>query len=358
MLLFICILFFCLFVEFVRKLLPNKIINAICIIFIFLACSIMPAIKNITVGTDTNMYVNFFSMNMTYAEWWAIAGIEPGFAFCIKILQGVGLENYFYYFLFFSLLYNGLTISAIYKISSGKYLSLIIYLTCSSLYFLHFNVLRQSIALAFFIYSLTYLVNGKYLKSYLFILLATLFHFSAIILFAVPLIYKSLRKHPVFIIISSLFFLLLYSNASVLLSFVGDIIGTTKYAAYNKENNFGGGYFIFCALVFSIALYFLLKTKLKDNDKYIFFTYLLFMAFITWICMLVFGLKYDGPGRIINYFYVGILFVIPDWFKVLNEKYKPLLFLFIVLFSFAIFYYVFFISGLHAVFPYTINNYL
>ncbi|PRD16788.1 EpsG family protein [Pantoea coffeiphila] len=356
MLIFVSILILCFIAEAIRKVFPNKLINFLCVTFIIVLASIMPAIRDVSVGTDTNMYVKFFAMDWTYLEWWTIAGVEPGFASCIKLLQLFGVKDYFYYLLLYSVIYNTLIISTIYRLSSGKYLSLIVFLTSSSLYFSHFNILRQSIALAFFVFSLRYLLAGKTLKTYLVLVTAVFFHFSAVILLAVPVIYKNINRRPVLIVCASIAFLILYSNASFVLSFAGDLTGTSKYTAYKKTNSFGGGYFLYTSLIFFISTYILLYTKLRTDKNYRFYCYLIFMSFMTWICMLVFGLKYDGPGRIINYFYIGMLFVIPEWLKVVEKRAVPLIFFIIFAMNFMIFYYVFVISGLHAVFPYVINH--
>lgn len=358
MLIFVSILILCFIAEVIRKAFPNKLVNFCSVTVIVCLASVMPAIRDMSVGTDTKMYVNFFSVDWSYLEWWGIAGIEPGFASCIKLMQFIGLKDYFYFLLFFSIIYNALIIPTLYKISSGKYLSLIIFLTSSSLYFSHFNILRQSIALAIFIFSLRFLLAGNTFKTYFILVLAIFFHFSAVILLAIPIIYKNINKRPILIICASMAFLIIYSNASFVFSYAGDITGTYKYEVYTKSNSFGGGYFLYTSLIFFISMYIFLCTKLRDDKNYRFYCYLMFMSFITWICMLVFGLKYDGPGRIINYFYVGMLFIIPDWIKVVEKKAVPLIIFLILTINFIIFYYVFIISKLHAVFPYSINHFI
>lgn len=356
MLIFISIMVLCFIFEAIRKTFSNKLLDFFSVAVIVCLASVMPAIRDVSVGTDTKMYVDFFSMDWTYFEWWIVAGIEPGFAFSIKLMQLIGINDYFYFLLLYSIIYNTLIISTIYRISSGKYLSLIIFLTSSSLYFSHFNILRQSIALAIFVFSLRYLFAGKVIKTYSLLVLAIFFHFSAVILLAVPIIYKNINKRPVVIICASVAFLIIYSNASLVFSYFGDVVGTSKYTVYSKSNSFGGGYFIYVSLILFFSIYVLLYTKLRCDKNYRFYCYLMFMSFMTWICMLVFGLKYDGPGRIISYFYVGMLFIIPEWLRVIERKAVPLIVFLILIINLMIFYYVFVFSKLHGVFPYSINH--
>jgi len=76
---------------------------------------------------------------------------------------------------------------------------------------LNFNILRQSFAIGFFLLGYRSFVEKKWLKYYLYVFIAILFHNSAIILFFIPLLnFIKINKNSL-IIISSLFFIFLFT---------------------------------------------------------------------------------------------------------------------------------------------------
>lgn len=71
----------------------------------------------------------------------------------------------------------------------SKYVFLCIFFYAFSDYLVtNFNVLRHSYAIAFGLFSVTYLREGKYLKYGIFVLLAYMFHNSALLLLTLPLV--------------------------------------------------------------------------------------------------------------------------------------------------------------------------
>ncbi|MBA7847945.1 EpsG family protein [Klebsiella sp. RHBSTW-00465] len=335
------------------------ILKKCCLLLIVLLCSIMPGLRDISVGTDSPMYANFLLVDRSYHDW-LVSGIaiEPGFVFLIKIYQFFGFKDYSYFFFGTAILFNFLVISSIFKLSPSPTLSLISFLTFSTIYFSHFNVLRSSLALAFFIYSIPYLLNKQYKKCYILIFISIFFHISALIFLFMPSAYKYLRTKTALVIFISFVFMGVYSASSTILSLIGSIIGTTKYDSYSTESDIGGGFFAIYFLLMLICLISLSNNKLKNSDLYIFSVYMIFLATLTWFCIIFLGLRYEGPGRVVVYFYLGSIFIFPNLLQIFSPTSRyPLYFLLFFLFAMMA-YYVFVLKGVYGVFPYKINSYL
>ncbi|HEM7137755.1 MULTISPECIES: EpsG family protein [Acinetobacter] len=360
MYLYIFLIFLVLFISILPKLFGGNYSNKISMIVIIVLSSLMPAFRDITIGTDTYAYVEMFKKDYSYLEWLE-NGTELGFAFCIKLLQSFGFNNYFNYLLFFSILFNYLIISTIYKISKNIPLSLMAFLSFSTLYLFHFNVLRQSIALAFFVYSLPYIFSKQYFKTYVCIFLAFLFHYSAGLLFVFPIVYGFLKDRFYTVSALSTLSLYIYTKLTIVFTlFLGNAIGSDRYSSYDNQTtaNASGKIFLFNFFILFLVYLFSLFTKLKDDLEFRFFNYLMLLMVVTNFCITYLGLKYEGPGRILSYFYCGLIFIFPYLASVFRSESRVVVN--ILLIAFQLLYILFLInmSNLHEVFPYKINNFL
>ncbi|HFM2936828.1 TPA: EpsG family protein, partial [Escherichia coli] len=88
-----------LFLSFVGMHCKTRVLQKICIGLIVVICSLMPGLRDISVGTDSLMYANFLVVDRSYHDW-LVSGIaiEPGFVFLIKLYQFIGFTNYAYFF--------------------------------------------------------------------------------------------------------------------------------------------------------------------------------------------------------------------------------------------------------------------
>ncbi|MGC9625237.1 UNVERIFIED_CONTAM: EpsG family protein [Acinetobacter pittii] len=360
MYLYIGLIFLVLFVSILPKLLGGSYTNKVSMVTIIVLCSLMPAFRDITVGTDTYAYVGMFETHYSYAEWLE-NGTELGFASCIKLLQYLGFIHYFNYLLLFSLIFNSLIITTIYKISKNIPLSLVAFLTFSTLYIFQFNVVRQSIALAFFVFSLPYMFSKQYLKTYICIFLAFLFHYSAGLLFIFPIIYQLLKNKFYTVSVLSTIGLYIYTKLTmVLTSFLGGAIGSDRYSYYDNQitENASGKIFLFNLFLLSVISIFSIFSKLKDNIEFRFFNYLMLLIVVTNFCITYLGLKYEGPGRILSYFYCALIFVFPYLSSILKSESRAIFNTLLVVFQLMYILFLINVSNLHEVFPYKINNFL
>jgi hypothetical protein len=254
-----------------------------------LGLSILPAIKSKYVGTDSQMYVGFFSLHQTYSEWLS-NGTEPAFVSSIKLLQFLGADNYFYFFLFFSLIFNYLIVNSIFKLSKNIPLSLLIFLSYSALYIFHFNVLRQSMAVAFVIFSLRYLFTANYLKFYMVVAIASLFHYSAICTVTFPILLKILNSRPLVLYAFTFIILICFSYTSnqiyVLLSSATKLVVIVIMLIFQLVIRLEIIFLNVMLLFIFIALY--CKFKIKDLQDS-FFLYLFFTSVVINFLHIIFG---------------------------------------------------------------------
>lgn len=123
-----------------------------------------------------------------YAQGYSDAanGVESRYEVAFDALQQACLLlSADYHLLFFvcALITVALVYLAIYRWSKMPLLSVLIFLLCG-LFFFSTNAIRQAIAIALFLNAVPYIFKGDFLKYCLLIVVATLFHQSAIILLA------------------------------------------------------------------------------------------------------------------------------------------------------------------------------
>lgn len=322
----------------------------------------MPGLRDSAVGTDTLYYVNMFQKDLTYTEWFE-QGIEFGFVTILKVFKALGVENYWIFLTGFSFLFNYLVISAIYKIRIGVLISLVSFFTFSFIYILQFNVLRQALALAFFIHSIPYILKEENKKAYFFIFMAFLFHVSAIVLFIMPYLRKKLKENIIYYCLISTVLIFLYAFFSkYVVGYVAAFTGATRYENYLDRvdgGNFGLSilFLIYCGLMV-VALLFLNFTKLKDDADFKFFFFLLFVSVVLNFSILFLGLPYEGIGRVILYFTTSYIFI----FSYMINQFKSDIYIFVsfltCLIMMLFFAVIFNYAKFHGVFPYSFNIYL
>ncbi|EMO9463358.1 EpsG family protein [Raoultella ornithinolytica] len=347
------------FISFGTIITRDKRIAYLFKILLVIGLSILPAIKSKYVGTDSLMYVGFFSLHQPYSEWLS-NGTEPGFVFSIKLIQSLGADNYFYYFFFFSIVFNFLIVSAIFSLSKNIPLSIFVFLSYSALYIFHFNVLRQSMAVAFVLYSLQFLFNKQNIKFYLFVAMASLFHYSALCTLSFPFLMKLLDRKPVLLYVLTLVALVFFSFASnqiyLLLSSATGAARYSNYADLSAGDSSGKLFFLnVFILIFFMFVYFRMRIGGLQNA---FFLYLFFTCVVINFCISFLGLRYEGAGRIINYFAFSSIFVFPIVLTSLNPSIRVISYFFTFIFAFSFIVFMLNVANAHGILPYSINPYL
>ena len=247
----------------------NKIILSLYFVLFF----ILAVFKGITVGTDSSMYYSFF-LSKSYSI------VEPGVGFfydlAVRFDQFLIFQIGCYTIMLFFIYYG------IKKYSPNYLISILLFLLMH-IYYTGYNQLRQMIAASIVFCFVNYLLSDKKTDKFKFIfiiLLALLFHNSAIFLFLLFLIPKKVFSSkvviPLFLITIVLYFIPSFKNV------VGDILSSVSgfygekyqqkldfFFAVNKEKGLLQLIPVIIQMIFvTISLYFPKeKLKLNINDR-------------------------------------------------------------------------------------------
>ncbi len=187
---------------------------------------------------------------------------------------------------------------------------------------INFNILRQSLAIAFFIYSVKFIEKNHYLKSYILIFVAILFHNTAVVLILLPILNAfDLRRHSTIIPFLSAAIILLC------LIFVPEIV-----QLISQSNND----------VAKMALYYTMSDAYSDSMslspiiafqilfKIIIFLYslkysnlknIVLLSCLLYIVIFVLSIKITIMGRLLLYFTPAYLICLTEAIYIAADKF-------------------------------------
>ncbi len=149
--------------------------------------------RDISVLNDTSHYYGFYYLKshlLSYktepvTTFHLLDKFEYGFPILIHLLVQYVSKNPYTIIIFSSLV---ITIGELWVIDkyAKDIAKVCFYMLVASLFFTHYCVIRQAFALIFFYVAFGYLEKGKNGKYYLLILLAGMFHYSALVLLVLP----------------------------------------------------------------------------------------------------------------------------------------------------------------------------
>ena len=181
------LLFFTLIYDFLKVKSGKKMMYYIALIILICLSGF-----RYRVGGDTLMYMllhpelpslseigSFQSMNEKF---------QPLWIFFVAVSKSI-TEEFYMIQLLHALIVNVLIFSFIKSNTKYVFTAILLYYIGYYGYF-NFEILRESIAIAIFLYSIKFIKNKKWVAYYTISLLALFFHFSAIVLFVIPLLLK------------------------------------------------------------------------------------------------------------------------------------------------------------------------
>lgn len=195
----------------------------------------------------------------------------------------------------------------------------LMYLLFGQFYSMYLSAFRQSIAIAIFIYSLSYIRDKKIIKYTLSIILAFFFHKSAIILYPIYFIFnKSLKikmKFNIyFYIILNILIMIPELSKSIVLSF-SKVVSLLKLGSLSDSYLFKESNFEIKNIIFNLFL-FILYGYLKNKKEDYFINKGLFCYIIIEILSKIIGIFY----RIEIYFIVFYCIFLIDLFIKCNKN--------------------------------------
>lgn len=293
------------------------------VIISFFILTVIAMLRSWQVGVDTAQYYRNFGY-ITYLDWSQsdILRYESGFFALCKILSYISKDPHIL-IMVSSLIIIPSVGRFIYKYSENVALSTFLYITLNT-YFFHMTGMRQSLAIAFIIYGFEYLVKDKYLKYLIFVVVASLFHSSALFLISLIFIkkmyyYKKSYIRTIIIMGTCFVFYKYLFRVAVL------ILG--KYAAYEEsvfgESNYFGALFQFLIgfILYSVChyLYFIKKQKTLLNSK---ITMIALRGFSLAVCFQALAMRMNIFGRMTSYFWIFGIIAIPNSISNLEVKRK------------------------------------
>jgi hypothetical protein len=324
-------------------------------LFLFIAFAIMVLIAGLrdrTVGTDTGSYVKYFGDIRTFADVVVTGGRMGEYAFWLLtwLLHFIS-DQYVVYLFAIALIVVGCYQRAIIAYSNNIEISFFVFITMG-FYTFFFNGARQGIACAIYALAIGPLLERNF-KNYLgYVLLAFLFHKSAIILLPLYFVFSKTNtiKATMLIVLTGCMAAYFFQQIVELGSQVD-----TRYERYGTAGE-GGGYFM-VAFGCALCLFFLLfrKSVHVDKDHYGLFLNMFIFGTMVGVVSSLLSTNPSGFLRYNLYFNISAVFLWPIVFRNITDRWSKLLMGYI----FVVGYLVFFAlttQRFSDLIPYTLNR--
>lgn len=343
------IIIFCLFIVFIGVLSSNgKIKYGLEIAFFFIA--LFSALRY-DYGNDYMTYNELFNNISKFPSFKYIFGLydspfskydgaEIGWVLLNKFFSPIGFKGMIAFISFFTS-YVYYKFIKLYVPQKWYWLALFTYIFDTNLFFVPLSMMRQSLGMVLFIVAFRYISDRKLIKSILLILVASLFHKSALIL--LPLVFVGFIKGVKGKVVSigfSVIFLLLMMMQELTSSVVETALSVATFEGYSgyfeefeAADKFGLG-FISRLLTFFIPFLFYYSDSASNSPDKRLLTFMAAMSFLVAPFTLILGFL----GRIDYYFSIFNMVAFPliyDWLSKGPLKYSLVtVYMAYVLFSF------------------------
>ena len=302
-------------------------------IFVALVLLFFSWARNEKLGnSDTvNMYIPRFNLVQKlsfYETFLKFIETEPVFYLITKIITMISTNINFYFMLCAIPLIAGVT-KLIYKYSEMPVLSCFMFLGLGY-YFISYITLRNSIALGILLFSLDYLIQRKLWKFLLVVIIASLFHSSALFfIMAYPITFFDFKINLKWISIFLLFvIMIIFKDFFINIFFI--FIKNSHLLLYKDRNvSLSLTLFVEYLLLFISTLpyreSYYEKNKKEANTLYI----LTYMGAL--LALLV--VMQDVMYRVSTFYYIYIIILLPNCINmIIKEKYKWVLSIIVMIF--------------------------
>lgn len=281
--------------------------------FLIIACAeliILAGIRGYSVGADTSVYLSAFEYYKALPKTEILTAklvypydFESGYFFLTKLCALLGGSKTAFLFLIAVLIYIPIFI-AIYKRSTDPYISVLTYFAFG--YFSYsLGIFRQMIALSIVICGIQYIKDRKFFKYLLLIIIAMMFHSTAVLALVIYFLYPLSWKINTIIFISTSAISLVLGNYIVKIM----IIIMPKYSGYTSGSLKQGGSYLMLILFLMIFIVQYLLSRLKSPTEY---DKIMFDAMGMTLLIQSLGYSLNIFGRSISYFSVYLIFLVPN----------------------------------------------
>ena len=284
MTLFLTLVLYLIFIGTISCLMMNlsgnKGKNKVFVLTCATICGLLAAFRG-TTGSDSAMYIAAFCNGSESVFRWQ--EFEIGFVVLINILKQMGAS---YHMMFFVMAFFSAycVFSAIAHERSYIDTSVASLIYASDLYFFGLNGMRQHLAVCLCLYAFVLFFDKKYMRTLLLIVIAILFHKSALmclVIYMTFVIYKSKYKKMIFSIVVVIL-LLLVANRELMGKMVYIITKSSYYASYiTRDAETGTTIFKYYVKCIPIAIMPLLCFEdIEKNNKMLIFILFMYMGII------------------------------------------------------------------------------
>lgn len=333
---YICLFFYSFYEIFMKKVYTK--IRAISLGLLFSLFFGLMAGLRYGIGTDYFTYLYLFENinnldSLLYKNNW----VEPGFKFLIYFFNQIGFTEPLI-FLSFALITLSLLFSGIKKNTKHVVFSFFVYFCVFYIGYV-FNVMRQGIVMALFVYLLKDIQNRNLLKVAILTLIGMTIHYSAIFIIMAYFVYNlNLTKWRIISIISvSLILILINEYYSQLVFYLVPDYVSQKLKSYIEFRGHGGLSIINVSQRLFLLILFILffdKLKLKKSN----FQGLFNIYVLGFVLYAIFSIQGLFATRINMFFRILEVILIPYLIEVQGKKdMKVFIYLTIILWISAVF---------------------
>lgn len=296
----------------------SKIFLVLLLLFLSIVFTFRDNIFPNDIGTDYYEYKNWFELRNFGNLQFEFKNF--GFNFLISVLK-LFTNNYYVFLFICGLLINYLIISFIIENTDDVLFSATVYYCL--MYFLTFNVLRQWIACAIFLYAFKFIKNHSPVKYTFSILIASTFHDTAIIMLALYplLLFKNMSfyKEEMFSLLIAIFAFFKVDYVVKIMNSICLLLGLDYFQKYSSEyllSQSGNSTF----LIISIIILILLNFKLYDNENNSTYKNILIRYFLYLLPFSALSMKNGIFTRYLIYFELAIVPAIDFSFSLFERK--------------------------------------
>lgn len=352
MLIYVITLFIVVLATYLARKSKSTIMGRFFIFVVFATMVFVAGLRDKSVGTDTGNYVRKFAEIQTFGDVLSIGNRtgEYGYVALSWIINFI-FDGYYALLLVIAMIVVGCYQRAILSHSENIVISFFVFITMG-FYTFFFNGARQGISCAICALAIGPLMDRNFRKYIFLIIIATIFHKSALVMIPVYFFLKeknTLKTNIIYIFIGI--------ASALSLQKVVDIMSEydSRYESYATSGE-GGGYYM-VAFTCILTLFFLLFKKFVqiDRERYVLFLNMLIFGAIISVISAFLKINPSGILRFTLYFNVSVIFLWPIVYKNLANRSTRILFNYF----FAVGYLVFFVlttERFSKLIPYTFNQ--
>ena len=287
------------------------------------------------VGADFFSYAYIFEL--IRSDGWG--PVDFAFVEVSLIVLGFGVQNQFLYLLFAAI--TLLFFAHFYRrYAYNPVFAMVLFALMPILFFGSFNGIRQFLAMGIFLFSLRFLVNRKLLHYMLVVLIASLFHKSALLMLPLYFIVHLQSSMQLYMLLFLVYVVMLQFANYILYEVVGF---SYVYTLYPDRYDGSLGFKIYPLILLFVGLFFIRKHLTQSFSANNVFINMLYLGILIMLTPLFMDLPYMMVMRVSLYFLMVLPVLLVNVMPIIiDQPMKRIYFVFVL--SSVSFYYFFTLS--------------